>query len=95
MHCVFFFWILEREAQINKLEISKIIAGAVKARKELDIAEFGAGKLGGVVTKLQRRQDRLEDLERDGRDQPPSLESGSHDLDPIQAVRGPHRGLSQ
>ena len=63
---------LEREAQINKIEIGKSTAVAAKAKKELDIANFEAGKLSGVVTKLQRRLDRLEDLRRYRSNRPPS-----------------------
>ena len=43
-------WNLEREAQINKIEIGKRAAAAAKARKDLHIANFEAGKLSGVVT---------------------------------------------
>ena len=49
------------------------------------IDKFEAGKLSGVVTKLQRRLDRLDDLKssrshrRSNRsNQPPPLESGFH-----------------
>ena len=66
-------WSLQREAQINNIEIGKSAVVAVKAPKELDIANFQAGKLRGVVTKLQRRLDRLEDLRSDGSDRPPPL----------------------
>ena len=48
-----------------------------KAQKELDIANFEAGKLSSVVTQLQRRLDRLEDLRSHGSDRPPPLESCS------------------
>ena len=58
---------------------SKSAAVAAKAQKELDIAKFEAGKLSGVVTKLQRRLDRLEDPRSDGSDRPLPLESGSDD----------------
>ena len=50
-----------------------------RAQKELDIARFEAGKLSGVVTKLQRWLDRLEDLRSDGSDRLSPLESGSDD----------------
>ena len=70
-------WNLEPEAQINKIEIGRSAAGANKAQKELDIAKFEAGKLGGVVTKLQRRLNRLEDLKSNASNQPPPQESGS------------------
>ena len=72
-------WNLEREAQINKIEIGKSAAVAAKAQIELDIAKFKAGKLSGVVTKLQSRLDRLEDPRSDGSDRPPPLELGSND----------------
>ena len=71
--------ILERKAQIKKIEMSMSAAVAAKAQKELDTAEFEAKKLSGVVTKLQRRLDRLEDLRSDESDGPPSLGSGSDD----------------
>ena len=35
-------WILEREAQINKIEIGKSAAVATKAQKELDTTKFEA-----------------------------------------------------
>ena len=70
-------WELEREARINNIEMGKSAAVAAKAQKELDIAKFEPRKLSGVVTRLQRRLDRLEDLRRDGSDRPPPLESGS------------------
>ena len=70
---------LEREATINKMEIGKSAAVAAKAQKELDIAKFAAWKLSGVVTKLQRRLDRLGDLRRYSSDRAPALESGSAD----------------
>ena len=70
---------LEREAQIKRIEISKSAAIAAKAQKELDIAILEAEKLSGVVTKLQRRLDWLEDLRSDGSDWPFPLESGSDD----------------
>ena len=72
-------WNLEREAQINKIEIGKSAAVAAKARKELDIPNSAAGTLSVVVTKLRRRLDRLEDLKSDGSNRPPPLESGSDD----------------
>ena len=72
-------WDLEREAQINKIEINKSAAVAAKAQIELDISTFLAQKLSCVVTKLQRRLDRLGDLRSDGSDRPPPLESGSDD----------------
>ena len=88
-------WSLEREAQINKIEISKSAAVAAKAQKELDIAKFEAGKLGGVVIQLQRRVDRLEDLESNGSDRPPPLESGSDDSWGPGADPGGSRGRTE
>ena len=35
-------WNLEREAQINEIEVGKSAALATKAQKELDIAKFEA-----------------------------------------------------
>ena len=84
-------WSLEREAQINTIEIGKSAAVAANAQKELDIAKSEAGKLSGVVTKLQRRLDRMEDLRSDGSDRPPPLESGSDD----SWGRGPDPGRSR
>ena len=72
-------WTLERGGQINKIKIRKSAAVAPKAQKELDIPNLGAGKLSSVVTKLQRRLNRLEDLRSDGSDWPPPLESRSDD----------------
>ena len=72
-------WDLEREAQINKIEIGKNAAVAAEAKEELDIAKFEARKLSGVVSRLQRRLDRLEDLRSEGSNRPPPLESGSDD----------------
>ena len=72
-------WSLEREARINKIEIGKSAAIAPNAKRELDIAKFKAGKLNSMVTKVQTRLDRLEDLRSDGSDRPPPLESGSDD----------------
>ena len=71
-------WNLEREAKINKIDIGKTAFVAAKAQKKCDIPKLKAGKLIGVVTKLQERLDRLEDLRSDGSDRPPPLESGSH-----------------
>ena len=62
-------WKSEREAQINKMETGKSTAVAANTHKELDIATFEARKLSGMVTKLQRRLDRLEDP-RSNRKQP-------------------------
>ena len=73
------FWKLEHEAKINKIDIGKSAAVASKNQKELDIAKFEARKLSGVVTKLQRRLDRPEDLRSHGSDRPPPLASGSAD----------------
>ena len=50
---------LEREAEINKIVISKSAAVATKPQKELNIAKFKARKVRGVVSELQRRLDRL------------------------------------
>ena len=69
-------WVLKLEGQINKIEIGKSAAVAAKAKKELDIAKFEARRLSGVVTKRQRRRDRLEDLRSNRSDRPPPLESG-------------------
>ena len=70
---------LEPEAQINKIEIGKSATIAAKAPKKLDNSELEGVKLGGLVTKLQRKLDRLEDLRSDGSDLLPPLESGSDD----------------
>ena len=70
---------LQRKAQINKIESSQIAAVASVARKELDIARLEAGKQSGVVTKLHRRLDRLQELRSNGSDKPPALDSGSDD----------------
>ena len=69
----------ERKGQINKIQISKDAAVAAKAQKELDRAKFQAEKLSGVVTKLQRRLVRLEDLRSDGSDGSFPLELVSDD----------------
>ena len=50
---------LERGVQINEIEMGKSAAVAAKPQKEPNIAKFKAWKLSGVVTKLQRRLDRL------------------------------------
>ena len=77
-------WNLKREARINMIQISKSALLTPKSQRKLDITKFEAGKLSGVVTKLQRRLDRLENLmssESDRRssrsDPPPPLESDS------------------
>ena len=61
------------------MEIGKIAAVTAKAQEEPDIAKFEAGKLSGVVIKLQRRLDRLADLRCATSGRPPPLESGSDD----------------
>ena len=70
-------WSLEREEQINRIEISQSAAVAAKAQKELDIGKFEAGRLSAVVTKRQRRLDRLDHLRSYGSNRPRPLESGS------------------
>ena len=70
-------WVLEREVQINQIDIGT--SAAVTARTQLNIAKFKAGKLSGVVTKLQRMLAGPEDLRRDRSDRPPPLESDSDD----------------
>ena len=70
---------MEREAQINKIEIGKSAAVTAKAQKELEIAKLAAEDMRGVVTKLQRRPDRLKDLRSDSSDRLPPLESASDD----------------
>ena len=72
-------WNSECQGQISKPEIDKSAAIGAKAQKEPEIARYEAGKLSGVVTKLHRKMNRLEDLRSDGSDRPPPLESGSHD----------------
>ena len=72
-------WDFECEVQTNKIKIGKSPAVAAKAQKELDIGRFEARVLSGVVTKLQRWLDRLEDLRSDGSDRPAPLESRSDD----------------
>ena len=79
-------WKSEREAQIIKIEIGKSAAVAAKAENELDIARFEARQVSGVVTKLQRRLQRSQDLRISGSDRwsngsdwPPALESDSDD----------------
>ena len=71
-------WNLEREAQINGIKITNSASVATKAKNELDIANYEAGKLSGVVTELQRGLDRLENLRSGshGSDRLPPLESG-------------------
>ena len=70
-------WNLQREAQINKIEISKSAPVATKAQKELDIAKFKAKKLSSVVGEPHRRGNRLEDLRSNGRDRLRPLDWGS------------------
>ena len=50
-----------------------------RAKEELDIIKFKAGKLSVVVTKLQSRLDRLEDLRSNRSGRPLPLELGSDD----------------
>ena len=88
-------WILELEAQIDKIEIGKSAAVAAKAQKELDIAKFEAGKLSAVITKLQRRLDRLQDLRSDESDLPLPLGSGSDDSWGPGTHPGRSRGRSE
>ena len=68
---------LEREAQINRIEIKKSAAVAMKARKRLVITKYETERLSGVVNKLQTILNSLEDLSSDQSDQPTPLESGS------------------
>ena len=72
-------WSWGCEAQINKIKMGKSAAFAAKAQKELDTATFEGRKLSGMVTKLQRGLDRLEDLRSDRSDQPLPLECGFDD----------------
>ena len=72
-------WELEHEPKINKIEIGRSASVAAKAPKELDIAKYEAGKLNGVVTRLWRRLDRLEDLRSNRSDRPGPLKSRSDD----------------
>ena len=81
---------MELEAQINEIQIGKCAAVAAKAQKEVDITKFEAGKLSRVVSKLQRRLGRLEDLRSNGSDQLPPLESGTDD----SRGPGPYPGRS-